>query len=196
MEFGTWSQWGFIFPMFFLGMKISTQFSLPPPKTNGWIPQIMIWKRWLLLNMVIFSIYVKFPHIKVIKMRFGFVFDRKSSQPFPPFPFGNSGHLVVHVPKPRAATRSATVVVPTQHSPAVHSEKWGKKKLHRFEHDIFYKSFWGCHLLGIPRKIMTKWIKKQYLCNNVYMFLGTGCQELSIIFWEKLRIKKLSVWDS
>ena len=31
-----------------------------PPKTNGWIPKMMVWKRWFLLNMAIFGIYVRF----------------------------------------------------------------------------------------------------------------------------------------
>ncbi len=31
-----------------------------PPKTNGCLPKMMAWKRWLLLNMAIWGIYVKF----------------------------------------------------------------------------------------------------------------------------------------
>ena len=30
-----------------------------PPKTNELIPKMMVWKRWFLLNMVIFGFYVK-----------------------------------------------------------------------------------------------------------------------------------------
>ena len=31
-----------------------------PPKKLTWIPKMMVWKRWLPLNMAIFGIYVKF----------------------------------------------------------------------------------------------------------------------------------------
>ena len=33
---------------------------LHPRKTNGWLPKMMAWKRWLLLNVAILGIYVKF----------------------------------------------------------------------------------------------------------------------------------------
>ena len=32
---------------------------IQPPKTNELIPKMMVWKRWFLLNMVIFGFYVK-----------------------------------------------------------------------------------------------------------------------------------------
>ena len=32
--------------------------TITPPKTNGWIPKMMVWERWLLLNMAIFGIYM------------------------------------------------------------------------------------------------------------------------------------------
>ena len=32
---------------------------LHTPEKLAWIPKIMVWKRWFLLNMAIFGIYVK-----------------------------------------------------------------------------------------------------------------------------------------
>ena len=37
------------------------------PGKLTWIPKMMVWKRWCLLNMAIFGIYVKFPGVYFLK---------------------------------------------------------------------------------------------------------------------------------
>ena len=66
--------------------------SLPiHPGKLTWIPKMMVWKRWFLLNMAIFGIYVKFPGCISQKVRItiscptppknGLSFHHKSSLP-------------------------------------------------------------------------------------------------------------------
>ena len=40
--------------------SVSSKLQFIHPRKLTWIPKMMVWKRWLLLNMAIFGIYVKF----------------------------------------------------------------------------------------------------------------------------------------
>ena len=122
--------------------------------------------------MAKFSIYVKFPHIKV-KMRFGFVFEKPSPasrfRRLTVWQFWSPGRACTQTPRCNSICNCCCAHAA---QPCSSLKKMGGKKLHRFEHDIFI------HFLQVilrlssfrdPTKKMTKWIKKQYLCNNVYM---------------------------
>jgi len=72
-----------------------------------------------------------------------------------------SANLVVHVPKPRAATQSATVQLPTQHSPGGFGERfengYAETNFTGFEHDFFFQRHaFECVLSFVGIKMIKK----------------------------------------